>query len=114
MHAGAKVFLFTIPGFIGYFASLGLPAALAYFVLALETFGGFSLILGIYAPWVAVPLAIELIGAIVLVHGANGWNATNKGGGWEFPALWIVALIALFLIGDGPFTLRSTRATPIK
>jgi hypothetical protein len=32
----------------------------------------------------------------VLVHGANDWNATNKGGGWEFPAFWIVALIALF------------------
>jgi putative oxidoreductase len=50
----------------------------------------------------------------VLVHGANDWNATNKGSGWEFPAFWIVALIALFLIGDGAFTFRSTRASPTK
>jgi putative oxidoreductase len=86
MHAGAKVFLFTIPGFIGRFASLGLPGALAYFVLAQDTFCGLSLILGIYATWVAAPLAIELLGTIVLVHGAKGWNATNKGRGWEFSA----------------------------
>ena len=29
-HVGLKVFVFTIPGFVGYFGSLGLPAILAY------------------------------------------------------------------------------------
>lgn len=111
-HAALKVFVFTIPGFVGYFASLGLPAVLAYLVLALEIGGGLALILGIYAPWVALPLAIEIFGTIVVVHGANGWmaaGAAEKGGGWEFPALWVVALLALFLIGDGPFALREAR-----
>jgi len=105
-HVGLKIFVFTIPGFIGYFASLGLPAVAAYAVIALELFGGLALILGIYAPWVALPLALEVLGTIVFVHGASGWLFTNKGGGWEFPAFWAVALIILYLLGDGAMALR--------
>ena len=52
------------------------------------------------------PLAIEVLGTIVLVHGANGWLFTNKGGGWEYPAFWTVGLIVLYLLGDGPLALR--------
>jgi putative oxidoreductase len=29
-------------------------------------------------------------------------------GGWEFPAFWVLALIAQALLGDGPFTLVQT------
>ncbi len=105
-HVGLKIFVFTVPGFVGYFASLGLPAILAYAVIALELLGGMALILGIYAPWVAIPLALEMLGTIVLVHGANGWLFTNKGGGWEYPAFWTVGLIALFLLGDGAMALK--------
>jgi putative oxidoreductase len=108
-HAALKVLVFTVPGFVGYFASLGMPAAMAYGVLALELLGGLALILGIYAPWVAVPLAAEMVGTIVTVHWANGWLFTNKDGGWEYPALWAVALVALFLLGDGPLALKPTR-----
>ena len=105
-HVGLKLFVFSVPGFVGYFASLGLPAIAAYLTIALELLGGFALILGVYASWVAVPLALEMLGTIVLVHGANGWLFTNKGGGWEYPAFWAVALVALFLLGDGAYALR--------
>jgi len=108
-HVGLKVFVFTIPGFVGYFGSLGLPAILAYAVVALEFFGGLALILGIYAPLVALPLALEMLGTIVFAHGANGWLFTNKGGGWEFPAFWTVGLIALYLLGDGALALKPTQ-----
>jgi putative oxidoreductase len=107
-HVGLKVFVFTIPGFVGYFGSLGLPAVLAYAVIALELFGGIALVLGIYAPWVALPLALEMLGTILLAHGANGWLFTNKGGGWEFPAFWTVGLIVLYLLGDGALALKAT------
>ncbi|SBP89719.1 DoxX family protein [Thiomonas delicata] len=107
-HVGLKIFVFTVPGFVGYFASLGLPAILAYAVIALELLGGIALILGIYASWVAIPLALEMLGTIVLVHGANGWLFTNKGGGWEYPAFWSVGLITLFLLGDGAMALKSS------
>jgi len=52
-----------------------------------------------------LPLAAEMLGTIVLVHGASGWLFTNDGGGWEFPALWAVALFVLFLLGDGAMAL---------
>ncbi len=105
-HVALKIFVFGIPGFVGFFASLGLPAVLAYAVVALELFGGIALILGIYATWVAVPLAVEMLGTIVLVHGANGWMFANKGGGWEYPALWAICLVVLYLLGDGAMALR--------
>ncbi len=108
-HVGLKIFVFTIPGFVGYFASLGLPAVAAYGVLVLELLGGLALILGIYAPWVAVPLALEMLGTIIMVHGHNGWLFTNKGGGWEYPAFWAISLVALTLLGDGAFALRPTQ-----
>lgn len=108
-HVALKIFVFTIPGFVGYFASLGMPAIAAYLTIALELFGGIALILGIYAPLVAIPLAVEMAGTIVMVHGDNGWLFTNKGGGWEYPAFWAVALIVLALLGDGAAAMRPLR-----
>jgi putative oxidoreductase len=108
-HAALKVFVFTIPGTVGYFASMGLPAILAYGVIALELLGGVALILGIYASWVAVPLALEMLGTVFLVHGANGWLFTNKGGGWEYPMFWAICLAVLYLLGDGAMAIRPSR-----
>jgi putative oxidoreductase len=108
-HVGLKVFVFKIPGFVGYMGSLGLPSVVAYAVVALELLGGIALILGIYASLVALPLAVEMVGTIVFSHGANGWLFTAKGGGWEFPALWAVSLIVLYLLGDGALALKPGR-----
>jgi putative oxidoreductase len=105
-HVGLKIFVFTIPGTVGFFHSLGLPAAIAYGVMALELLGGVALIIGFYAPFVALPLAFEMLATIVTVHGANGWLFTNKGGGWEYPAFWAAALIVLFLLGDGAYAVK--------
>jgi len=110
-HVALKIFVFTVPGFVAYFASLGLPAIMAYAVIALEFFGGVALILGVYAPWVALPLALEMLGTIIMVHGANGWLFTNKGGGWEYPAFWAVSLVVLFLLGDGALALKPVGRT---
>ena len=86
-----------------------MPAIVAYAVIAVETLGGLALILGVYASWVALPLALEMLGTIVLVHGANGWLFTNKGGGWEYPAFWTISLVVLYLLGDGALALRPSQ-----
>ncbi|MGF7161958.1 putative oxidoreductase [Rhodoligotrophos appendicifer] len=105
-HAGLKIFVFTPAGAAQFFSSLGLPAAFAYLTIAAEVLGGLALILGIWTRVVAILLTPILIGAIVLVHGAAGWQFSAQGGGWEFPAFWIVALVVQALIGDGAMALR--------
>ena len=105
-HAGLKIFVFTPAGTAQFFGSLGLPGALAYLVIAAEVIGGVALIAGIYSRIAAVALIPILLGAIFTVHGAAGFFFTNPNGGWEFPALWIIGLIAVALLGDGALAFR--------
>jgi putative oxidoreductase len=108
-HFALKLFVFTPAGAAGFFGSLGLPPALAYVTMAAELLGGLALILGIYARAVALALIPLLLGTIVMVHGANGFFFDAKGGGWEYPAFWSIALLVLALIGDGAHALIPTR-----
>jgi len=110
-HFGLKFFVFTPAGTAKFFASLGLPGGLAYVTMAVELIGAIALILGIYARVFAVVLIPVLLGAIFTVHGPAGFFFTNPNGGWEFPAFWIVGLLALALIGDGKYALKPT---PVK
>jgi len=100
-HAWLKIKVFTPAGTVKYFESLGVPGWLAYPTMAAEIGGGLLLLLGIETRWVALALVPLILGTIVLVHGKAGWQFTNKDGGWEFPAFWIVGLLALALLGDG-------------
>ncbi len=100
-HAWLKIAVFTPAGAAKYFESLGVPGFLAYCTMAVEIGGGVLLLLGIETRWVALLLVPLIAGTIVLVHGKNGWLFTNKDGGWEYPAFWIVGLIVLALLGDG-------------
>ncbi|ACP22918.1 hypothetical protein NGR_b14670 (plasmid) [Sinorhizobium fredii NGR234] len=107
-HAGLKAFVFTPAGTAQFFASLGLPPALAYLTIALETVGGLALVAGFFARLAALALIPVLLGAIMTVHAAAGFFFTNPNGGWEFPALWIVGLAAVVLAGDGALAIRPT------
>lgn len=100
-HAMLKVRVFTIPGTVKYFESLGLPGAFAYFTIAAELGGAACLLLGLWPRIVALLLVPLMLGTIVKVHGKNGWLFSNKDGGWEYPAFWAAALVVLFLMGDG-------------
>jgi putative oxidoreductase len=107
-HAALKILVFTPAGTAQFFSGLGLPGWLAYATITVEVLGGIALILGVWTRFVALALVPILLGAIVTVHGAAGFFFSNANGGWEFPAVWIVALIALALIGDGAFALVPT------
>jgi putative oxidoreductase len=100
-HAWVKIKVFTPAGTARYFESLGLPGEVAYLTIAAEVGGGILLFLGIETRWVALALVPLMLGTIVLVHGKAGWQFTNKDGGWEYPAFWVVGLLALALLGDG-------------
>jgi putative oxidoreductase len=112
-HAMLKVRVFTIPGTVKYFESLGLPGFFAYVTIAAELGGAAALILGIWPRYVALLLVPLMLGTIVTVHGKNGWLFSNKDGGWEFPAFWSAALVAVFLLGDGAFTLLASAPLPM-
>ena len=71
-----------------------------------ETIGGLMLILGIGTRWVSVFLGLHLLVAAYLGHAANGWNFTNKGGGYEYPVFWAIACFALALVGSGANALK--------
>ena len=103
-HALLKLFVFTLPGTVQFFQSLGLPGALAYVTFAAELIGGVMLILGVGSRWVAAALLPFLIGA-AWVHLGNGWLFSAPKGGWEYPIFLIVAAIAQTLLGDGAYAL---------
>jgi putative oxidoreductase len=104
-HALLKVFVFTLPGTVGFFESVGFPGWLAYATVAAELLGGALLILGVYARWVALALVPILLGALQ-VHLGNGWVFSAEGGGWEYPAFLAAASLVQALLGDGAYALR--------
>ncbi|WP_135505807.1 DoxX family protein [Roseovarius aestuariivivens] len=104
-HGLLKVMVFTIPGTVGYFESLGLPGVFAYLTIAAELAGGLALILGVAVRPVSLALIPVLLGA-TWVHAGNGWQFSAEGGGWEFPLFWVAVQAAIALLGAGGFALR--------
>ena len=111
-HAWLKIKVFTPAGTAKYFESLGVPGFLAYLTIAAEIGGGTLLLLGIETRWIALLLVPLIAATIVLVHGKNGWLFSNKDGGWEYPAFWIVGLVVLSLLGDGSLALGPVLRLP--
>jgi putative oxidoreductase len=98
-HGLMKVFVFTIPGTMGFFESVGFPGFLALPVVVAELVGGAMLVLGIWSRWSALAMVPVLLGA-TQVHFGNGANFSNANGGWEYPAFLAVTALALAFYGD--------------
>jgi len=103
-HGLLKVFVFTLPGTVGFFESVGFPGWAAYAVTLAEIAGGAALILGLRTRWVAAALLPVLLGALY-VHLGNGWVFSAPNGGWEYPAFLVMAAVVQLLLGDGRFAL---------
>jgi putative oxidoreductase len=103
-HGLLKVLVFTVPGTVSFFESVGLPGALAYGVIAGELTAGVLLIAGVATRRVALATIPILLGA-AWVHLPNGWLFTAKGGGWEYPVFLAIAALVQALLGDGAFAL---------
>jgi len=106
-HALLKYFVFTLPGTVAFFESLGLPGVFAHLTILAELVGGVLLILGVYARVVALALVPVLLGA-TWAHAGNGWLFTAANGGWEYPAFLTVTALVQALIGDGALALKPT------
>nr|WP_319390740.1 DoxX family protein [uncultured Cohaesibacter sp.] len=104
-HGLMKIFIFTIPGTVGFFESLGFPGFFAYLTILAEVAGGAALILGVATRAVAILTLPPLLGALV-VHSGNGWVFSSQGGGWEFPLFWAITNVVIALLGSGAFALR--------
>lgn len=103
-HGLVKVFVFTLPGTVGYFESIGLPGFLAYLTILAEVGGGLALLVGFRVKLVSLPLAAVLVGAAIFGHGGAGFVFSNAGGGWEYPAYWAIVMVAQALLGAGAWS----------
>jgi len=83
-----------------FFAGVGLPAAAAYLVAALEFLGGIAIVLDLFERFFAGAFAIEMMVAIWKVHYHNGFN---RPGGYEFPLSLIAIAFTLLCFGGGPW-----------
>lgn len=92
----------SIDGYAAGFAKMGLEPALplAYLVGCVEFFGGLAVAIGLLTRPAAVAAAMLLLVAAFHVHLASGffWNK----GGYEYPLLWAILMIAIFFRGGGP------------
>lgn len=104
-HGLLKVLVFTIPGTVGFFESLGLPASVAYLTIFGELAGGTAILLGLYTRLAALLSLPILLGAL-WTHAGNGWLFSNAGGGWEFPLLLVLLAVAVAIQGSGSLALR--------
>lgn len=100
-----KVIVFTVPGTVAFFDSLGLPAIIAYGTIGAEIVGGVMLILGIKVREAAAVLATVSLGA-TWAHFGAGWVFSNEGGGFEFPLFLAVTSFVQVLLGPGALALQ--------
>jgi putative oxidoreductase len=112
-HGLLKVVVFTVPGTVAFFESVGFPGWLAYATIAGEIGGGLLLLSGLYARWVALALIPVLLGA-ASVHWGNGWVFSAEGGGWEYPMFLAVAALVQGFLGNGAYALTLDRARGLR
>jgi putative oxidoreductase len=100
--------LFGGPGFsgtMGMFASLGMPALLAFLVILSESLGSLGLIVGFLTRVAAFGCAAVMLGAISMVHWQNGffmnWLGKQPGEGFEYHILALGMAAALVIGGGG-------------
>src|SRR5215211_956870 len=60
----SQYLVFTMPGFAGFLAKVGLPPALAWPIVLAELIGGLAIIAGFYGRWISLALLPVLLGAL--------------------------------------------------
>src|SRR5262245_6313913 len=103
--------------FVSILQALGVPAphVMAWVTILIELLGGFAVFVGALVPLISMPLAGVLMVAMLSVHLRFGFSSikliavTPAGAqfgppGYECDLLYLACLVALVLIGSGPFS----------
>jgi putative oxidoreductase len=88
---------------VAWFATLGFPAFLAYFVAWSEVLGGLALLVGIFVRYVGILLGIIMVVAIIKVHIDKGYSVAT--GGYEFALVLMLGAFAITTFGAGAYSL---------
>ncbi|HEY9428247.1 MAG TPA: DoxX family protein [Gemmatimonadaceae bacterium] len=92
-----------------------MPVATAWIVTLLEVFGGLAILLGVLVAVASIPLIASMLVAMFTVQLRYGFSSVNTIGlteagpvfgppGYEINLLYIASLVALALLGAGPFS----------
>lgn len=90
---------------VGWFASIGLPGALAYVVAIIELVGGIALIIGLGSRIVSALLALLMAGATLKVKLAGGFLGTGQGAGYELDLALLAMAVFIAINGSKMFAL---------
>lgn len=88
---------------IGFFATAGLPAFVAYLVSVGEFVGGIAMVLGVCTKWAGFGIAIIMAGAVYFTWG-NGFT-----GGYEFPLMLLLTALGIAFTGPGTATVYALK-----
>ncbi len=88
---------------VSSFATMGIPAVLAYFVAYAELIGGVALVLGVFVRYVGIILSVIMAVALFKVHFANGFSLQN--GGYEYVYVLLLGSMALVTFGSGKYSI---------
>lgn len=108
--AWLKLGVFGLAGTMGFFGSIGYPPVFGALVAFGETAAGLALILGVWVRLASLLTLPIMLGA-TLAHTGNGWLFSAPGGGWEFPAFLVAALLVQAGLGAGAHALDIGRIT---
>jgi putative oxidoreductase len=106
--AWLKLGVFGLSGTMGFFGSIGYPPVFGALVAFGETAAGIALILGVWVRLASLLTLPIMLGA-TLAHAGNGWLFSAQGGGWEFPAFLVAALLVQAGLGAGAHALDLAR-----
>ena len=99
---------------VAFMGTLGIPAALAALVIAIEVVGGVALLVGGLGRAAAAGVAAVLLGAVIVVHRGQffmNWTGSAPGEGYEYHILAITLAAIVVVAGSGRWSLDRILAT---
>lgn len=104
----------NMQGFVGWLSSLGVPfpAVQARLAMTAELVGGIMILLGLFYRPAAIVCMVTLVVAAVIGHKGGGYLITNSPPGNEYALNLAVVLLAMALLGAGPYSLDARFFAP--